>query len=282
MYADLDLNLMPQVVAIAQQAGRAVLSVYESDGDYSIAIKADESPVTAADTAAHKLIAQGLSALLPNVPVVSEEAELVDYQTRRSWTRYWLVDPLDGTREFIHRTGEFTVNIALIDRGVPALGVVYVPVSDTVYTGICGGDAYKIEGRQRQLIRVRHPLQHLQPVTMVVSRYHGSDALLPLKKHIEAALGVVNYKPVGSSLKMCLIAEGEADIYPRFGPTCEWDTAAAQAVIEAAGGRVVNHQWQPLSYNQKSSILNPEFFVLGDKPEFWQKLLMSVSKTCQQ
>ncbi len=245
------------LVEIAQAAGRAILTIYEQD--FAVQHKADQSPLTAADLAAHEQIVTALTDLTPDVPVLSEESAAVPYTQRKTWSRYWLIDPLDGTKEFIRRNGEFTVNIALIEQGRPVLGVVYVPVSGVSYVGEVGVGAWKqlATGEQTRLC-VSHPCQ--QPVRVVASRSHVSAAL----QQILDQLGEHQLISMGSSLKLCLVAEGAADLYPRLGPTSEWDTAAAQAVVEAAGGQVTDLTGQPLRYNQKDSLLNPHFLVFAD------------------
>lgn len=263
-----DLNsLLPAVSALARRAGAEILDVYRQPFDVSN--KADRSPLTLADLRAHEVIVQGLNELTPDVAVLSEEASDIPFEERSRWTRYWLVDPLDGTKEFVSRNGEFTVNIALIEGHAPTLGVVYVPVKETLYTGVVGsGAARQIAEGPTTAIHVceRAP----QTLRIVGSRSHAKagelDRYLP-------QLGAHTLLSIGSSLKFCLIAEGSADLYPRFGPTSEWDTAAAQAVVEAAGGAVVDARGQQLRYNLKADLLNPHFFVFGDTTRDWLALL---------
>lgn len=258
-------KLLDDVVAIAREAGECILEVYNRD-DFDVEKKGDDSPLTAADLAAHRTIVAGLKALTPDIPVHSEESEGITWEMRRDWQRYWLVDPLDGTKEFIKRNGEFTVNIALMENGAPVMGVVHVPVLGVTYLGGVDVGAFKEEKGARQSIRVR-PLQ--TPVVMVASRSHGADKLGALEALINEQLGDVELTNMGSSLKLCLVAEGKADIYPRLAPTSEWDTAAAHAVVTAAGGVVVNTAFETLRYN-KEDILNPFFLVLGDSIEKWK------------
>ncbi|MCB1800094.1 MAG: 3'(2'),5'-bisphosphate nucleotidase CysQ [Gammaproteobacteria bacterium] len=258
--------LAEQVLRIARTAGDAILRVYR--GDAQLRYKSDASPLTAADLASHRVIAQGLGELNTAVPLLSEEGAHIAYATRREWPRYWLVDPLDGTREFVKRNGEFTVNIALIERGVAVLGVVHAPVTDTSYIGLSGIGAWKsVADGPWQAITVAKV--HETPVRVVASRSHAGDSL----KGFLARVGSHAVVPMGSSLKLCLVAEGMADVYPRFGPTSEWDTAAAQAVVEAAGGRVTDTGLQTLRYNDKESLLNPPFLVFGDVNENWARYL---------
>jgi 3'(2'), 5'-bisphosphate nucleotidase len=261
-----DLNtLLDPLMDIAAAAGDAILTVYQR-GTVAVETKDDSSPITEADRAAHDLIVARLGDLTPDIPVYSEESEGIEYQQRRHWPRFWLVDPLDGTKEFIQRNGEFTVNIALIEEGCPVLGVVYVPVTGICYLGGEGLGAFKVQAGARQPIHCRTPRA---PVVMVASRRHGAEQLAALERLIETELGAVEKTSMGSSLKLCLVAEGAADIYPRLAPTCEWDTAAAHAVVSAAGGVVVDTAFQPLRYN-KPDVLNPHFLVLGQAVEQWR------------
>ena len=256
------MQLLPEVVALARRAGDAILSVYGQQ--FEVTNKADQSPLTLADMRSHEIIVQGLAALTPDLPVLSEEASDIPFEQRQRWDRYWLVDPLDGTKEFVSRNGEFTVNIALITRNAPTLGVVHVPVSDTTYTGAAGAGAFRRQGSNApEAIRVRTPAA--SPLRIVGSRSHRGDTLDQYLPRLEPYELVA----VGSSIKFCLIAEGSADFYPRFGPTSEWDTAAAQAVVEAAGGAVLRTDGAPLRYNTKAQILNPHFLVFGDRSRDW-------------
>ncbi|MBI5462660.1 MAG: 3'(2'),5'-bisphosphate nucleotidase CysQ [Gammaproteobacteria bacterium] len=259
-------TLLDDIKRIAIEAGERILEVYESD--FAIEHKDDKSPLTAADLAAHKAIVAGLGVLTPEIPVLSEESASIPFAERSRWTRYWLVDPLDGTREFIKRNGEFTVNIALIDHGRVTLGVVYVPVTQLCYYACAGGGAFKqAAGQAPAPIRVRALTD--APVRVVGSRSHSGDSLL---RYLDK-LGAHELVSMGSSLKFCLVAEGQADIYPRLGLTSEWDTAAAQCVVEEAGGRVTGLDMQPLRYNTKDSLLNPHFFVIGDITRDWSQYL---------
>lgn len=260
-------ELLDPIVELAQQAGEKILAVYNSK-DFSIEEKDDKSPLTAADLASHHAIVAGLSALTAAIPILSEESASLPYAERSSWRRYWLVDPLDGTREFIKRNGEFTVNIALIDDGVPVLSVVHVPVSGVSYLACQGQGAFKQEpGGMRQAIRVRKLGDG--PVMVVGSRSHRGESL----NRFLDRLGEHDMVGMGSSLKLCLVAEGAADVYPRLGPTSEWDTAAAQCVVEQAGGFVTDTAMKPLRYNTKDSLLNPFFLVFGDDSRDWSACL---------
>ena len=270
-------ELLDQVIAISVRAGEAILEVYNASGEIEVDTKSDDSPVTAADLAAHKILAPALEKLVPGVPVLSEEGEMPSYDQRGKWARYWIIDPLDGTKEFIRRNGEFTVNVALIENGEPVLGVVHVPVLDITYAGAKSLGAIKRDttGELPISVRAMRPrLDAKQPIEVVASRSHGAGAVDTLLSRIEGSLGETGLKNMGSSLKLCLVAEGAADLYPRLAPTCEWDTAAAQAVVEAAGGIVVDDQFELLRYNQKEALLNPFFYVIGDRSFDWKSLLL--------
>ncbi len=255
-------DMLAQLVSISRRAGLAILEWY--DGDMDITRKADESPLTQADLASHELISAELTAYWPDIPVLSEESADIPWQTRQKWQQYWLVDPLDGTKEFINRNGEFTVNIALIRDHQPVVGIVHVPVTDTSYFGSRESGAWRQRGAAEACpIHVRQP--SADPAIIVGSRSHANPEL---SSQLER-LGPHELVSMGSSLKFCRVAEGIADFYPRLGPTCEWDTAAAQGVVEAAGGRVVKADGSPLDYNNKESFLNPYFFVYGDPQKAW-------------
>lgn len=250
-------SLAPAVAEIARRAGEAILTVYGDEFD--VARKADDSPVTEADLASHDVVVEALAELTPGVPVLSEEDADIPFETRSGWREYWLVDPLDGTKEFVSRNGEFTVNIAFVSDHAPVLGVVQVPVSGACYCGVVGHGATLQEGgRPPRAIQVRIP--HADPIVVVGSRSHANPRL---EEHLEG-LGEYELVTMGSSLKCCLVAEGKADFYPRLGHTFEWDTAAAHAVVAAAGGRLLKLDGSPLEYNRKESLLNPEFLVIGD------------------
>ena len=262
------------VVELAQLAGEKILEVYNSD-EFSVQEKDDKSPLTAADLAAHHAIVAGLTALTPYIPVLSEESASLPFAERSSWKSYWLVDPLDGTREFIKRNGEFTVNIALIDHQVPTLGVVHVPVTGVTYSGDVDRQiAMKETPEGRASVASRRLDRNAGGELIVVgSRRHGSEALDALVSRLRTRFDAVQLTSMGSSLKLCLVAEGKADFYPRLAPTCEWDTGAAHAVVLAAGGAVLDEQFKPLRYNTKAELLNPNFFVIGDIQATWSELL---------
>jgi len=262
--------LITPLIEISQQAGQAIMQVYQRE-DFGIQAKQDDSPVTEADLAAHRTICNALQALTPEIPLLSEEEAGISFEQRRRWSRYWLIDPLDGTKEFIRRNDEFTVNIALIENNQPIFGIVYLPVTGVAYYGGQGIGAWKqYLNEAAQPIRCR-PLS--EAMTVLTSRRHKNDRDQPILHKIEQHFSTVTTESYGSSLKMCRIAEGSADFYPRLYPTCEWDTAAAQAVVEAAGGMMLNTDLTPLRYNQQESLINPFFYVLGD-PDFPVSLLV--------
>ncbi|NOY44847.1 MAG: 3'(2'),5'-bisphosphate nucleotidase CysQ [Deltaproteobacteria bacterium] len=244
------------LLELAEAAAAEILRIYE--GDIRVEEKGDRSPLTEADRAAHRVIAQGLARAFPEVPVLSEEGMEIPYETRRSWHRFWLVDPLDGTKEFIKRNGEFTVNIALVEEGRPVLGVIHVPVQRRVYWGDVATGAWtrQADGEPRP-IRVRRP-DPTRGLVVVQSRSHPSPETEAYLKGLPVAKSIA----AGSSLKLCAVAEGRADLYPRLGPTMEWDTAAGQAIVEAAGGRVETLDGEPLRYN-KPDLRNPYFVAKG-------------------
>jgi 3'(2'), 5'-bisphosphate nucleotidase len=264
-------QLLSSVVEIAKQASDSILDVYNSDFD--VERKDDDSPLTAADMSSHKTIIEGLKEITPDIPILSEESVSIPYEERNQWNTYWLVDPLDGTKEFIKRNGEFTVNIALIQGHQPILGVVHIPVSDIAYYACAGYGAYKlIPGNQPQAIHIRKT--RTDQITIAGSRSHANDMQKKLYNVLGPNVVTINR---GSSLKFCLIAEGEVDIYARFGPTSEWDTAAAHCVVKEAGGDVVDLTFKTLRYNTKDSIINPQFLVIGDTDFNWQAYLEQIT-----
>lgn len=271
MSSDESAQLVEAITQIAQLAAKQIMEIYATDFD--VEHKADKTPLTEADMAAHNTIVQGLKEITPQLPILSEESAKIPFTERQQWQRYWLVDPLDGTREFVKRNGEFTVNIALIDEHKPILGVVYVPVTEVCYYAGVGIGAFKREPEQNaQRITVRNcPKTRL---TVAGSRSHGSPQLEQFLNLLNMEVELVS---IGSSLKSCLVAEGKADLYPRFGPTSEWDTAAAQCVVEQAGGYLTDMTLNPLRYNTKESLLNPHFLVFGDTTKNWSRYLAEMS-----
>jgi 3'(2'), 5'-bisphosphate nucleotidase len=265
--ANYDLEkLLPGVVSVAIQAGDRILEIYNRE--FSVQHKKDETPVTEADMAAHAVIDDGLEEIADQFPVLSEESASIPFEDRARWECYWLVDPLDGTREFIKRNGEFTVNIALIDNHQSVLGVIYAPVFGSVYYAAKGKGAFKQENNQPAVpIHVRKDRGDI--IIVAGSRSHRGDSLIRFLTNI----GDYEVLTMGSSLKSCLVAEGKADIYARLGPTSEWDTAAAQCIVEEAGGFITDTNMQTLSYNNKEKLLNPHFFVFGDSSVNWSDYL---------
>ena len=250
------------LLQLARDAGAAIMQIYVQD--FAVGLKEDRSPLTAADMAAHHLIVDGLARLTPGIPVLSEESASVPWDVRRTWERYWLVDPLDGTREFVKKNGEFTVNIALIDAGVPVFGVVFAPALDDLLYGIRGVGAFVCDGHSRVPVATRQPAA--APLHVAASRSHMD----PRTAAAIGRMGEVELLGMGSSLKFCRMAEARLDVYPRFAPTSEWDTAAGQCVLEAAGGVVITLDGAPLAYNSKDSLLNPDFLALGDPRLPWR------------
>jgi len=249
-----------QIIALAEKAGEAVMGIYPQS-DYAESYKEDSSPVTRADMASHDICTGLLSNLTPELPILSEESKMIPYAERKSWKNYWLIDPLDGTKEFIKRNGEFTVNIALIEEGTPVLGVVCAPALDITYYAAKGKGAFKKEN-DGNVRKIRVSDYKRDTLKIVASRSHKGERLENFLKRLSSKIGAFECVSMGSSLKLCLVAEGVAHIYPRLGPTMEWDTAAAQCVVEEAGGRVVDTRGNPLRYN-KETLLNEDFIALG-------------------
>lgn len=259
-------NQLNAVIDLSHRAGAAIMDIYQQD--FAVQQKADDSPLTQADLASHRILVAGLQALTPDIPCLSEEDADIAYAERKQWQRYWLIDPLDGTREFIKKNGEFTVNVALIDNGVPVLGVVHAPDQQTTWSGAQHTGAFKSQaGAAPQPIATAAADPNKPRV--LVSKSHRSaqvDALLDKFPDFETL-------SVGSSLKFCMVAQGSADFYPRLGPTSEWDTGAAHAVLSAAGGRVTQTDGNDLRYNSKDSLLNPFFLAYGDTRVDWTAYL---------
>lgn len=259
-------HLAREAGAIAERAAAAILEVYQSD--FAVEHKDDRSPLTAADLASHRLIVDALQALTPELPVLSEESADIAWDERSRWTRYWLVDPLDGTREFVKRNGEFTVNIALIDDHRPVLGIVQTPVGGELACAWHGGGAWLSEGGMRSKARRLGTRKRASPLVVAGSRSHASEH----ETGLLARLGPCSKLPMGSSLKFVRIAAADADLYLRLGPTSEWDTAAGQCVLEQAGGAVLDFDGRPFRYNTRESLLNPDFLAVGDRDADWSVL----------
>jgi len=259
-------DLLDDVCDIAIAAGQKTLPIYYSD--FEVETKDDDSPLTQADLAAHRSIKAALSALTPDTPQLSEEGADIDFDTRRAWSTYWLIDPLDGTKEFVNRNDQFTINIALIVDHEPVLGVVYAPVLDTLWCGARDIGAFRQQGEDAPQQISTAPARADKPRVLVSRSHRGAD--------IDALLArLPDYEPItmGSSLKFCVIADGGADFYPRLGPTSEWDTAAGHAVLALAGGQVTDLAGQELRYNATESVLNAHFLAFGDATRDWRAYL---------
>ncbi|WHS60665.1 3'(2'),5'-bisphosphate nucleotidase CysQ [Pseudomonas sp. G2-4] len=264
--------LMAPAVELALRAGEAILPFWRAN--VQVNHKADESPVTAADMAAHDVIVAGLTALAPDIPILSEEDADIAQDVRAGWQRWWLVDPLDGTKEFISGSEEFTVNIALIEQGRVVFGVVSMPTNGRFYVGGAGLGAWRADQNGEPLpIAVRNVLAPGETFTVVASRRHTSPEQERLLGGLSESLGELQLTSIGSSLKFCLVAEGAADCYPRLAPTSQWDTAAAQGVLEGAGGEVLDLSGEPFCYPPRESLLNASFLALPAKAPWRGKLL---------
>lgn len=262
------------VSELCRQAGEHIAALYRQSRAPDVTLKADASPVTEADHQSQEILERGLRELTPEWPILSEEKALPPFAERRQWRHYWLVDPLDGTREYINRTGEFTVNIALIESGKPVLGVVGVPMESSVYLGVPGRGAIRLNrGEQRISVSA---LSDERVRLFTGSRHHGKK-LARCIEQLQCYWPEVERLQAGSALKFCRLAEGLGDIYPRFSPCSEWDTAAGQALLEAAGGEVVDTGFNPLIYNQRESVSSPHFYALGCLTADWKAILATES-----
>jgi 3'(2'), 5'-bisphosphate nucleotidase len=268
-------RLIDELVSLVERAGEEIMRIYRSP--FAVETKADDSPLTQADLASHRTLLAGLSSLAPALPVVSEESSPPPFAERRAWPRYWLVDPLDGTKEFVSRNGEFTVNVALIERGRPLLGVVGVPALGQVFVGSVPERCAERRARGSTTRLRCRPLDRSAPIVVVASRSHGGERLERYLDRLAANVAGIERTSMGSSLKFCVLAEGRADLYPRLGPTSEWDVAAAHAVLEAAGGAVWTLDRKVLVYNSKESFLNPDFVAVADPDAPWRTLLPDVA-----
>lgn len=264
--------MLDRLKDIAQEAGRVILSMYERR-DYSTAEKTDESPVTTADLIASELIEDRLKQSFPDIPVISEESEHQDYNERRQWKAYFIIDPIDGTQEFIARSGDFAVNIAYVERNEPVIGVIFWPVGKALYYAVKGEGAFKQDALEKRPISVRKfSNPQTDPIILAISRRQARESVLNRLKTQRD----IQPLPTGScSLKACFIAEGKADCFLRLGPTGEWDTAASQVIVTEAGGRIVNENFEPITYNRTVSLLNPNFLVLGDQSVPWEEVFIA-------
>ncbi len=258
------------VVAIAQQAGDIILEYYHSD--FSVDYKADNTPLTQADTAANDKIVSALSKLEPCLPAVSEESELARYSERSKWRNFWLIDPMDGTKSFVRRDGQFTVNIALIEDNAPILGVVHIPCENVTYWAVKGGGAFRVARDCGKIQPIRVRKMPGNRATVMRSAYRSVEKVDQFAHNLKNQSIDCDYIVSSSSIKFCRIAEGVADVYPAFGKTSEWDTAAAQCVVECAGGKVQDLEGQPLVYN-KTNTLNPAFVAFGSDCVAWQQFI---------
>jgi len=261
---NIDLNA---IVNLSRDAGAAIMSFYRQ-GATQTWTKKDDSPLTEADMASHQVIEAGLTLLTPDIPVLSEESDDINWQTRQQWPRYWLVDPLDGTKEFIKQNGEFTVNIALIDNHQPVLAVVYAPALEKMYYASTEQGSYFAQGESAAVKLTLSEKQPAPAIKVVGSRSHPS----PEMADFVAQFNQSQIVPTGSSLKFCLVAQGLADVYPRLGPTMEWDTGAGQCIAQCAGATVSLFNGEPLDYNRKESLLNPLFIVANPNLD-WRNTL---------
>jgi 3'(2'), 5'-bisphosphate nucleotidase len=255
--------LREPAIALAEAAGRAIMAVYAED--FAVERKDDRSPLTEADLASHRLLVAGLEALTPDIPVLSEESAALDPTVRRAWPRLWLVDPLDGTREFVKKNGEFCVCIALVDDGAPVLGLVHAPVTGVTWSAMAGVGAWRRESGGDDVPLAAMPVTTLA-LRVAASRSHLDPRTAAVLERLPGAERVA----MGSALKFGLLAEGALDVYPRFGPTSEWDTAAGQCLVEAVGGAVLGLDGRPLRYNQRDTLLNGDFIALRDPALPWR------------
>lgn len=261
-------RLLDPVKTAAREAGAKLWQLYQS-GDFQQQQKADASPVTSADLAANRIIIDRLSELTPDIPIISEESQLAPLIQRQHWPRYWLIDPMDGTQEFVARSGDFAVSIALVEHGWPALGVIYWPKEDVLYYASRGNGAFK---QQRNLINRIYVNKHQagDRLKIAISRRQPLQPIVDLLQSKDE----VEYIALGScSLKSCLVAEGKADCYLRLGPTGEWDTGAVHVIVEEAGGKILDSEFIPLSYNQRDTLANPDFMVMGQASMPWPQLI---------
>ena len=263
MYTDDELKeLVPEVNQIAREAGKIIEHYFNSD--YDITLKEDRSPVTSADIAANEYIEEKLQALTPSIPRLSEESTTTVYPQRKDWNMLWLIDPLDGTRQFIKNKPDFTVNISLVHAQTPVLGCIYLPIDDELYFASVNSGAFISAGSETAVpISVQNNVGEV--IRICANQDHGKST-----RYFVSHFPRHHLVSRGSSIKSCLIASGSADIYPRFGPTWEWDTAAAQCIVEQAGGKLTDTFMQPLIYN-KESLLNPSFLAFGDTSVNWNK-----------
>ncbi len=263
-------ELIPYIINIAKEAGRLIVETSETDS-VDVSIKSDETPVTNADMQSHQFIHQTLSELTPNIPVLSEE-EHIPLEQRIDWDPYWLIDPLDGTQEFIDGKEDFAVSIALVIDNEPVMGVVYAPIHNHTYYAFQDGGAWKIDAAgNRESIFIKKYDKHPKSIQFAISPRQDAERFIPLLSNDWSYTFI---QKGSASLKACLVAEGKVDAYYRLGPTGEWDTAAAQCIIQEAGGELLDTQLNLLTYNQRETLVNPDFIVIGDLDILWEKVLM--------
>jgi 3'(2'), 5'-bisphosphate nucleotidase len=271
-------NLVAPLIELCSVAGESICSHYHSEESDQYEPKSDQSPLTRADLDSHAIILSGLEELDEAIPILSEESTTIGFEQRSAWDKYWLVDPLDGTREFLDRTGEFTINIALVENHVPVLGLLYLPLEKKAYIGIPGSGAHCYEfspgeGWQARPLQTR-TLSSDEPFIILASHRHRGPKLGAVLEWLEQRRGPLKRVNSGSALKFCQLVEGDGDFYPRFSPCCEWDTAAGQALLEAAGGSLLGMDGKPVSYNRRKSLMSPNFFAIGDPQNpLWKELI---------
>ena len=264
------------LIQLARKAGEAILEIYNR-GDFTVIEKHDASPLTQADITSNTILEEGLKQIL-DIPVISEETQLPEQEERAQWPRFWLIDPLDGTKEFIDRNGEFTVNIALIEQGEPVFGLIYVPVSDHCYYGGDGKAFLKVGEEPASLLKTISPLKRIREndsIHLYASRRHASEQLVPLCNRLEEKLAQVQLVALGSSLKLALLAAGEGDVYPRYGNVSEWDIAAGHAILRCVGGDILSKQYESIQYGRKPSMIVPGFFAVSYVDFDWRPLLLT-------
>ena len=275
VFSDLPHPLLAPVIDLCRRAGDVILPFWRSGVE--VTTKSDDSPVTAADIAAHELLVAGLKALDPGIHILSEEDANIPLSERSQWQRWWLVDPLDGTKEFISGSEEFTVNVALVENGRVVFGVVSMPTNDRCYFGGAGLGAWRSDASDHvESIAVREQPSVGEAFTVVASRRHSSPEQEALLAGLSSVVGELKLTNIGSSLKFCLLAEGSADCYPRLAPTSQWDTAAAQGVLEGAGGVVLNLAGETFDYPARESLLNGYFLALPEKAA-WREALIRLA-----
>jgi len=260
-------GLLHDVINAAQAGGKIILAYFQGGFSQQVTIKSDQTPVTLADVAANQAITAALKKIDSRIPILSEENDIPDFSVRQQWSRYWLVDPLDGTRGFINRSAQFCVNIALIENQVPTLGVIYAPVEKQVCYAVRHAPAFFLQENQRESFQIKADKKMPNQMRLLTGHY---DPRLTLKDALRSYFGNVSIVKMNSALKFSMIARGMADLYVRFGSTSEWDTAAGQCILESAGGLVVDFQGNPLQYNAKSSLINPAFIAMGDVAQLQQ------------